>query len=156
MRDHPSHTLFPMSGGMWCSRNIPDMPQLLSETSNQKYLEDMNFLNRVIWPRAQKSLLQHDSFSCDKFGEVKRFPTKRVGWEHVGSVFLNGQMRKGDVDILKLAPATSCGNRLIRIIGKSVLFLLFIALSLVVLYYRCKMVPRTQIEKYSRKFVHVV
>ena len=156
MRDHPSHTLFPMSGGMWCSQNIPDMPQLLAKISNQKYLEDMNFLNRVIWPRAQKSLLQHDSFSCDKFGETKPFPTKRVGWEHTGSVFLNGTMRKGDVDILKQAPTTRCGNSLVRMISKFVLSPFFIVVSLVLLFFRCQMVLPTVIKKRSKSFLRRV
>jgi len=101
MRDHPSHSKYPMSGGMWCSTTIPNMEAMLTDVKNQAYLQDMNFLNNVIWPMAQKSLLQHDSFSCDKFGGGKPFPTPRVGWEHVGSVYINGKMRQGDVDILK-------------------------------------------------------
>ena len=101
MRDHPSHSHYAMSGGMWCSTTIPNMQALLTNVENQAYLQDMNFLNKVIWPIAQKSLLQHDSFSCDKFGGGKPFPTPRVGWEHVGSVYINGKMRQGDVDILK-------------------------------------------------------
>jgi hypothetical protein len=101
MRDHPSHSLYQMSGGMWCSKTIPNMSELLTNIKNQAYLQDMNFLNKVIWPIAQKSILQHDSFSCDKFGGGKPFPTARVGWEHVGSVYINGKMRQGDVDILK-------------------------------------------------------
>jgi hypothetical protein len=100
MRDHPSHSKYPMSGGMWCSTTIPNIEKLLTGVENQVYLQDMDFLNTVIWPMAQKSLLQHDSFSCDKFGG-KPFPTPRVGWEHVGSVYINGKMRQGDVDILK-------------------------------------------------------
>ena len=103
MRDHPSHSNYPMSGGMWCSTTIPNMEAMLTDVKNQAYLQDMNFLNKVIWPMAQKSLVQHDSFSCDKFGGGKPFPTPRVGWEHVGSVYINGKMRQGDVDILKNA-----------------------------------------------------
>ena len=101
MRDHPSHSNYPMSGGMWCSTTIPNMEAMLTDVKNQAYLQDMNFLNKVIWPMAQKSLVQHDSFSCDKFGGGKPFPTPRVGWEHVGSVYTNGKMRQGDMDILK-------------------------------------------------------
>lgn len=103
MRDHPSHSKYAMSGGMWCSTTIPNIETLLTDVNNQAYLQDMNFLNKVIWPMAQKSLLQHDSFSCDKFGGGKPFPTLRIGWEHVGSVYINGKMRQGDVDILKRA-----------------------------------------------------
>ena len=101
IRDHPSHSKYAMSGGMWCSTTIPNIETLLTGVENQAYLQDMDFLNTVIWPMAQKSLLQHDSFSCDKFGGGKPFPTPRVGHEHVGSVYINGKMRQRDVDILK-------------------------------------------------------
>ena len=101
MRDHPSHSKYPISGGMWCSTTISNIENLLTNVKNQAYLQDMNFLNKVIWPMAKKSLLQHDSFSCDKFGGGKPFPTPRVGWEHVGSVYIDGKMRQKDVDILK-------------------------------------------------------
>ena len=105
MRDHPSHSKYPMSGGMWCSTTIPNIKKLLTDVKNNAYLQDMDFLNKVIWPMAQKSLLQHDSFSCHKFGGGKPFPTPRVGWEHVGSVYINGKMRQKDVDILKQSGA---------------------------------------------------
>ena len=100
MRDHPSHSNYAMSGGMWCSTEFPSMESLLKDVTNQAYLEDMTFLNNIMWPTVKKSVLQHDSFSCDKFG-AKPFPTTRVGWEHIGSVFINGKMREGDVTILK-------------------------------------------------------
>ena len=107
MRDHPSHSKFAMSGGMWGGTMdaVPDMEARLTQRRkmNRDYLQDMNFLNDVIWPIAQKSLVQHDSFSCDKFGGGHLFPTKRIGWEHVGSVYIDGKMRQGDVDILKRA-----------------------------------------------------
>ena len=88
MRDHPSHSNYPMSGGMWCSTTIKNIHKLLVGHTNQAYLEDMNFLTDVIWNMARKSLMQTDSFSCDKFGGGKPFPTLRVGWEHVGSVYI--------------------------------------------------------------------
>jgi FkbM family methyltransferase len=106
MRDHPSHSKYAMSGGMWCGTHdaAPDMDKLLQKRHmTQSYLQDMDFLNNVIWPIAKDHILQHDSFSCDKFGGGSPFPTRRIGWEHVGSVFINGKMRKGDVDILKKA-----------------------------------------------------
>ena len=102
MRDHPSHSNYAMSGGMWCSTEFPSMESLLKDVTNQAYLQDMTFLNNIMWPIVKKSVLQHDSFSCIKFG-AKPFPTARVGWEHIGSVFINGKMREGDVDILKRA-----------------------------------------------------
>ena len=106
MRDHPSHSKYAMSGGMWCATNdaIPDMDQRLEKRHlNQAYLQDMNFLNGVVWPIAQKSVFQHDAFSCDKFGGGSPFPSPRVGWEHVGSVYIDGKMRQQDVDLLKNA-----------------------------------------------------
>jgi FkbM family methyltransferase len=121
MRDHPSHSKYAMSGGMWCSTTIPNIEKLLTDVRNQAYLQDMNFLNKVIWPMAQNSLVQHDSFSCDKFGGGKPFPTPRVGWEHVGSVYINGKMRQGDVDILKRSkqPCVMRDSQLQKCIPKS-------------------------------------
>ena len=65
------------------------------------YIEDINFLDSVVWNIARQSVLQHDSFSCGKFGDDHLVPSKRVGFEHVGSVFLDGRMRQIEVDILK-------------------------------------------------------
>ena len=103
MRDHPSHSSHSISGGMWCSTTIPNMRALLTNVTNQAYAQDMNFLKKVIWPMAQKSLLQHDSFSCEKFGGGKPFPTPRQGWEHVGSVYTDGKMQEGHIRTLKNA-----------------------------------------------------
>jgi len=112
MRDHPSHSNYAMSGGMWCasaaafsfiSEKIKEIP------AQDTYLKDMNWLNEYIWKEAKDNVLQHDSFSCDKFAGAKPFPSLRVGWEHVGSVFINGEMRQNDVDILKKAtPPSQC------------------------------------------------
>ena len=105
MRDHPSHSAFAMSGGMWCSSQgafVNMSLELEKLQQSDEYLHDMEFLNRVIWPVAQKSVLQHDSFSCRQFGAVP-FPTVRVGMEHVGSVYMNGMMRAEDVDVLRRA-----------------------------------------------------
>ena len=103
MRDHPSHSNFAMSGGMWCARSqvILKIEMLLERAAlNEDYLKDMDFLNSDIWPLAKTDVLQHDSFSCKKFG-AKPFPIPRVGVEHVGSVYVDGEMRKVDVDILR-------------------------------------------------------
>lgn len=105
MRDHPSHSKSPMSGGMWCgtSDSMPDMVQSLAQRRMQhQYSQDMEFLTDVVWPIAKMSVLQHDSFSCEKYGG-KAFPTPRNGWEHVGSVYIDGKMREGDIDILRNA-----------------------------------------------------
>lgn len=105
MRDHPSHSKFALSGGMWCctSRAFSQMEDLLNRISvSDEYLRDMDFLNTAVWPVAKTSVLQHDAFSCKKFGG-KPFPTARRDFEHVGSVFINGTMRVEDVVILAKA-----------------------------------------------------
>jgi hypothetical protein len=106
IRDHPSHTSFPISAGMWGGTHdaVPDMEvRLLEGTRESGYIADQDFLKKQIWPLAQKSLLQHDSFSCDQYGGGRPFPTPRIGWEHIGSVYIDGKMRQGDVDLLRQA-----------------------------------------------------
>jgi len=110
IRDHPSHSNFAMSGGLWGGTNnvFPQMKDLLRPVGTA-YVADMNFLTRKVWPVAKHSVLQHDAFGChtNKWGETRLFPTRRVGWEHVGSVWIDGKMRQGDVDLLK--QAADCG-----------------------------------------------
>lgn len=113
MRDHPSHSNYPISGGMWCAVKdaLSDLPQMLEkhDVTSQAYMTDMNFLNNVLWPIVRKDVLQHDSFSCERFGGGHPFPTPRWGWEHVGSVYIDNKMRAGDVEILKNAEVnTKC------------------------------------------------
>jgi hypothetical protein len=100
MRDHPSHSKTPMKGGMWCGTHgaLPDIEDRLKARG-----QGMDFLNAIVWPFAQKSVLQHDSFFCDDFGGGYSFPTPREGGEHVGSVYVDGKMRQGDVEILMTA-----------------------------------------------------
>jgi hypothetical protein len=100
MRDHPSHSTNTISGGMWCSRKLPNLMKEFEDLSDQEYMADMNFLSSVIWPMARGNTIQHDAFSCESFGGGRPFPLPRVKWEHVGSVFVDGKMRDGDVDIL--------------------------------------------------------
>lgn len=105
MRDHPSHSQFDMSGGMWCtkSKELLHIDSMLRQaTLRDTYLDDMMFLNTYVWPIARNSVMQHDSFSCERY-HVQPFPTPRIGDEHVGSVFVDGKMRSGDVDILRKA-----------------------------------------------------
>ena len=52
--------------------------------------EDMSFLAKVVWPIAETSVMQHDSFSCEQFGGGRAFPSARIDGAYVGSVFLNG------------------------------------------------------------------
>ena len=103
MRDHPSHSRHPISGGMWGAVKgaLQNMEQKLNKHKNNAYIADMHWLNKVVWPIAQKSSMQHDAFSCKKYKGAISWPTKRVPWEHVGSVVRKGKLRKGDVQILK-------------------------------------------------------
>ena len=105
MRDHPSHSAYAMSSGMWGgTRNaFPDMKTALdSSRIKPYYTADQDFLSSVVWPVARRSVMQHDSFGChsDRWGETRPFPTPREGAEHVGSVWIDNKMRQGDVDIL--------------------------------------------------------
>jgi FkbM family methyltransferase len=106
MRDHPSHSNYAMSGGMWGGTHeaIPNMKSLLlNKTRKHSYLEDMNFLNTMVWTKVKSSVFQHDSFSCGRYGADNPFPTSRSGFEHVGSVYIDKKMRQVDVDILRNA-----------------------------------------------------
>ena len=106
MRDHPSHSNYAMSGGMWEGTHevIPNMKSLLLNKNRQhSYLQDMKFLNSMVWTKVKSSVFQHDSFSCGRYGAHIPFPTTRIGFEHVGSVYIDKKMRQVDFDILKNA-----------------------------------------------------
>jgi len=111
MRDHPSHSNYAMSGGMWggTKEAFPHMKDLLGGIGSE-YIADMNFLTKMVWPIAKQSIMQHDAFGChsSKWGKTQPFPSIRLGAEHVGSVYVGGNMRQGDVDILKNAMDTEC------------------------------------------------
>jgi hypothetical protein len=106
LRDHPQHSRYPISGGMFCMTKdaVPNMVDLLvKKKPSTRYVADMDFLGSVVWPLAHASLLQHDAFSCEKFGGGLPFPTPRIGGEHVGAVYLDGKMRERDVQLLQEA-----------------------------------------------------
>ena len=63
----------------------------------------MKFLNSMMWIKVKLSEFQHDSFSCGRYGAVNPFLTARIGFEHVGSVYIDKKMCQVDVDILKNA-----------------------------------------------------
>ena len=110
VRDHPSHSRFPMSGGLWGATKdaIPDMTTRLKRIAiSTEYVADMNWLTKVVWPIAKTSVMQHDSFSCDKYGGpaggARSFPSPREYPEqHIGSVHLKygAKERKVDSDML--------------------------------------------------------
>ena len=108
VRDHPSHSLYPMSGGLWGARRgaLPQVLELIASfPSDSKYLTDMNFLNSLVWPIAMHDVLQHDAFSCRDFDGASPFPVAHdAAGHHVGQVFdEKGAARQGDVDALRLA-----------------------------------------------------
>ena len=103
MRDHPSHGSYPISGGMWGAVKgaLHNIEHQLNKHKDNDYIADMHWLKQVVWPIAQKSSMQHDAFSCKKYKGAISWPIKRVQWEHVGSVHVNGKLVKKDVQILK-------------------------------------------------------
>ena len=114
MRDHPSHSQYPINSGMWGGTRdaMPNMYSLLLMQRQQNgHTENMKFLNTVVWMKAKSSVYQHDSFSCGHHGIDHPFPTNRVGLEYVGSVYVNKQRRQFDVDILRQAMTlpSKCG-----------------------------------------------
>lgn len=112
MRDHPSHVNFAVSGGMWGSKGgaVKDIQhRLQSSALENEYIVDMNFLESQIWPLMNEAgVMVHDSFGCDQVG-VRPFPTPRKGSEHVGSVYIDGEVRQVDADILMNALAMGYG-----------------------------------------------
>ena len=61
----------------------------------------MNLLNNYFWKYIKEDVLVHDSFQLKKYGPCKPFPDKRIGFEHVGSVIIDGKLRECDISILK-------------------------------------------------------
>jgi hypothetical protein len=122
VRDHPSHSAYAVSGGLWGgrttqlaaifnnggldrggSRNL-FVTRMQRYTAN--YIEDMNFLCRDIWPIVKNVAYCHDSFSCDRYPASHPFPVQRVGSEHLGQVYDEYSIgRQGDINILMSAQA---------------------------------------------------
>lgn len=104
MRDHPSHNRnHPMLAGMWCAigNAIPDIRKKISDYGGRDYFfHDQDFLQDKVWPLAQYDAVQHDSFSCERYGALP-FPLPRNGDEHVGAVFIDGKLRESDVNSLR-------------------------------------------------------
>ena len=108
VRDHPSHATYAISGGLWGGR-APLLRLVLRRSWATMmhgvaagYLNDMNFLNSVIWPRVERHAYCVDSVSCDHWPNAFPFPVARNGYEHVGQVYDEHDLpRNGDVQILK-------------------------------------------------------
>jgi hypothetical protein len=108
IRDHPSHTGYAISGGMW--GGVPQGLHAILRRSwkdmmrgvRSDYLQDMNFLNYVIWPKVQGHAYCSDSVSCDQWPAAFPFPIPRLGYEHVGQVFNEQDLgRPVDIQILR-------------------------------------------------------
>jgi len=109
IRDHPSHAAYAVSGGLW-GGHAPLLRLALRRSWASMmhgvaagYLNDMNFLNSVVWPRVSERLAYCvDSVSCDRWQNAFPFPVVRHGYEHVGQVYdEHDRPRSDDVQILK-------------------------------------------------------
>lgn len=105
MHDHPSQYEFPMMGGMWGGvRGALDImaSYLTKDAVNDVYGADQDFLQQKIWPIVRTNCVLHEAFPAMAYwmpagADVRSFPLPRIGREHVGSVFIDGQMRESDV-----------------------------------------------------------
>ena len=108
IRDHPSHAAYAVSGGLWGGR-APLLRLMLRKSWATMmhgvaagYLNDMNFLNSIVWPRVERHAYCVDSVSCDHWPNAFPFPVRRRGYEHVGQVYDEHDIpRHDDVQILK-------------------------------------------------------
>ena len=83
------------------------MAKLVRGWSNRdKYMGDLDFLNKVVWPRpdVKSSQISHDAYTCHKYPNAHPFPTRRpADYQHVGQVFFgDGKTRQDDIDSFML------------------------------------------------------
>eukprot|EP00698_Gefionella_okellyi_P024953 TRINITY_DN8983_c0_g2_i1.p1 TRINITY_DN8983_c0_g2~~TRINITY_DN8983_c0_g2_i1.p1 ORF type:complete len:368 (+),score=52.93 TRINITY_DN8983_c0_g2_i1:110-1105(+) len=106
LRDHPSHSNYPLSGGLWGATTgwLPNMKDMITEwQGHDDYIADMDFLNAKIYPMVKDNdLYCNDAYSCKRYPNSHPFPTLRnPNGEHCGQVFFgDGKARQGDIDIL--------------------------------------------------------
>jgi hypothetical protein len=89
LRDHPAHCR-PINGGLWGGRgSIPNLRMLISTAYSKKfkYGDDQLFLSNILYPSVINTQIAHDSVCCSRFKNSFPFPSRRVGPEHVGSVY---------------------------------------------------------------------
>ena len=111
IRDHPSHTAYALSGGMWGARPrelqkiIPIPWKNLMMGYRDRYGLDMTFLANMVWKKVEPVAYCHDSYSCRKWTGSHPFPVRRRGSEHVGQVFdAFGYARDIDMKIIRETP----------------------------------------------------
>jgi len=99
MRDNPNHSAS-MMGGMWGARLDPTTRQQFKSSFRRMFKDGLSYaarasggwdqavLKRYVWPWAKKTLMSHDSYTCNQFSGTRAFPTQRlkgVG-NYVGSI----------------------------------------------------------------------
>ena len=110
IRDHPFHSKYPVSGGLWGAvtsnlsvylKNTTFSYTLTRYSSN--FFQDMIFLKEAVWPNVKHVSYCSDSFSCKKWESSFPFSTNRTEkLEIVGEVFDgNGKRRQHDVDAIR-------------------------------------------------------
>eukprot|EP00223_Ostreococcus_mediterraneus_P007851 CAMPEP_0179702694 /NCGR_PEP_ID=MMETSP0937-20121108/2408_1 /TAXON_ID=548131 ORGANISM="Ostreococcus mediterraneus, Strain clade-D-RCC2593" /NCGR_SAMPLE_ID=MMETSP0937 /ASSEMBLY_ACC=CAM_ASM_000575 /LENGTH=169 /DNA_ID=CAMNT_0021575833 /DNA_START=515 /DNA_END=1024 /DNA_ORIENTATION=+ len=107
IRDHPSHTQdrCVMPGGMWCAQHgiLRNMDHLIDAYNRNKgYNADQEFLATIVWPQVKHQAMQHVSFECSTHTNSRTL-LPRVGMEHVGAVYLDGELRESDLELLRSA-----------------------------------------------------
>ena len=86
MRDHPHHANWPILGGMWGCKAVPDMLRRIAHCHNHsEKLDDMKFLAAEIWPLAEKSMTHHASVHT-QFPNAKPFPDHAKYDGYVGEI----------------------------------------------------------------------
>lgn len=117
VRDHPSHSRYSISGGLWGARRKPFLTlfgegRLSSVMSRYgaSYVQDMHFLGSEVWPKVTQVAYCHDSYSCQRYASSHPFPVARVGAEHLGQVYDEFSIgRKSDMDTIRRTPVnTKC------------------------------------------------
>lgn len=102
VRDHVNH-IRPINGGMWGGKKgcIPGgIRDRIEKFDRGSYMQDIYFLERVIWPLVENDQMSHDAYSCSNFAGSRPFPTQRdENYQHVGQVFsFDDKPRMTDID----------------------------------------------------------
>lgn len=56
--------------------------------TRDNYIDDMNFLDKMVWPQVKHDQISHDAYFCEIYENAHPFPTRRYSnFQHVGQVF---------------------------------------------------------------------
>lgn len=97
MRDHPFHGA-PIIGCCWGVRqDIKRKRNAIENKTNNvgvlrkkmfdlllnknKYMDDQNTINEVLWPEYKDNVVRHESYKCKEFEHSQPWPTQRVDEE---------------------------------------------------------------------------